>query len=81
MVELLSLKELSRSDKIILVQELGFKSDGNFVLDNSGEKVLDRYIEKPVKIDNMLIVPGSVVFLDDNPISIANYLEEYPDVI
>lgn len=81
MAEIISLKEMSSNDKIMLVKELGYDSDGVFVLDSCGKRVIDRYIEEPVKIDNMLILPGSTIFLDDNPLSIACYLEEFPDVL
>mgnify|MGYP001600816965 CR=1 FL=1 len=80
MVELVSLKDISRDDKLILLKQLGYSSDGTFVTDKSGAKVYDKYIDEPVRIDNMLILPGSIIILDDNPLSIASYLEEFPDV-
>ncbi len=79
MVELLSIKDLKTTDKISLLKELGYNSDGMFVLNPAGEKVKDKYIDEPVRIDHMLILPGSTIFLDDNPLSIACYLEEYPN--
>ena len=67
--------------KIILLRELGYDSDGTFVLDKNGEKRLDKYIEEPVRIDNMAIFPGSEIILDNNPLSISSYLEDVGDVI
>ncbi len=67
--------------KILLLQELGFGSDGTFVLDKNGEQVLDKYTDEPVRIDNMAILPGSTLILDNNPLSISSFLEEYGDVI
>jgi hypothetical protein len=61
------------------LQELGFKSDGTFVLDKKDERVLDRYTGEPVRLNNMAILPGSTVILDDNPLSIAAFLEEHGD--
>lgn len=67
--------------KILLLKELGFKSDGTFIFDKKDEQVLDKYTNEPVKITNMAILPGSTIILDDNPLSIASFLEEYGDVI
>ena len=77
MVELISLKDVSLNSKILLLKELDYESDGIFILDKEGKKILDKYIEVPVKIENMVILPGSEVILDDNEFSIASYLEEY----
>lgn len=79
MAELVSIKDFSFDDKLILLKELGYGSDGVFVTDKEGAKVHDRYIEEPVRVDNMLIFPGSTIILDDNPLSIASYLEDFPD--
>ncbi|MFH1585981.1 MAG: hypothetical protein ABIB79_04395 [archaeon] len=80
-MEFVSLKNISPESKILLLKELGYGSDGEFVLDSGGEKVNDRYLEVPVKIDNMVILPGSEVILDDNELSISRYLEEFGDVL
>ena len=80
-MQLISLKQVSKESKILLLKELGYDSDGEFVLDSKGDKVLDRYLEIPVKIDSMLILPGSEVILDDNELSISRYIEEFGDVL
>ena len=80
-MELISLKEVSVNSKIALLRELGFDSDGEYVLDSEGNKVLDKYIGIPVKVNNMAIFPGSTIILDDNELSISLYLEEFGDVI
>ena len=76
-MESISLKEVSVNSKIALLRELGFDSDGEYVLDSEGNKVLDRYIEIPVKVNNMAIFPGSTVILDNNELSLSLYLEEF----
>jgi len=81
LTEIISLKDMPLSCKILLLQELGFSSDGTFVLDKNGERVLDKYTDEPVRIDNMAILPGSTLILDNNPLSISSFLEEYGDVI
>ena len=80
-MELISLDTFSKQSKIKLLQELGYDSDGIYVLDNKGEKVKDRYLEEDVKIDNMIILPGSTIILDNNELSIASYFEEFGDGI
>lgn len=80
MVELVSIKDMSREDKIRLLRELQYGSDGVFVF-KDGQKCLDRYTEEPVRIDNMIILPGSTVVLDNNPLSVSSFLEEFGDVL
>jgi len=80
-MELVSLKKFSKESKILLLGELGYKSDGIFVLSVSGEKVIDSYINQPVKVDNMVILPGSEIILDDNPLSIASFIAEHGDLL
>ncbi|HLC60235.1 MAG TPA: hypothetical protein VJJ52_02290 [Candidatus Nanoarchaeia archaeon] len=78
-MERLSLKEVSKDSKIELLRELGYDSDGEFVLE-SGKKLLDRYLDVPIKLDNMVILPGSIIILDNNELSLSKYIEEFGDV-
>ena len=80
-METISLKKVSVESKIALLKELDFDSDGEYVLDLEGNKILDRYLEIPIKISNMVILPGSTIILDDNILSISKYMEEFPDVL
>jgi len=79
-MELKTIGNFSRESKKILLQELGYDTDEIFVLEPSGEKVIDRYTEKPIKMDNFIILPGSTIILDDNPFSVISYIEEFGDV-
>lgn len=79
-MELISLKDVSIESKIKLIEKLGYRSDGIFVLDETGSKVIDKYIDEPVKIDNMFIAPGSTIFLDNNPLSVASFIEEFGEI-
>jgi hypothetical protein len=81
MTELIQLKNVDYDSKILLLKELGYSSDGKNIYYKNGKKVVDKYIEQPVQIDNMLILPGSTIILDDNPLSIALYMEENSGVI
>ncbi len=80
MAELISLKEYSIDSKIALLKELGYSVNGRNIICENGSVVKDRYIDTPVKIENMLILPGSTIILDDNEISIISYFEEFGDL-
>ncbi len=78
-IEKMSLVGISPEERILLLKELGYDSDGVYVLDKDGKILVDEYVDQPVKIDNMLILEGSTLILDNNPLSVASYLEAYPD--
>ena len=82
MVEFISLKNIPTKAKIILLEKLGFDSDGKFVLKDH-KKHIDKYTEEPVTLRNMIILPGRSppVILDNNPLSVTSYFEEYGDVL
>lgn len=79
-MELVSLKGVSLKSKTLLLKELGYGNDREFVLDLNGNKVIDKYLDIPVRIENMIILPGSEIILDDNELSISSYIEEFGDV-
>lgn len=75
-METLSLRSLDRETKVALLRELGYDSDGVWVL-KDGARYADPYVAEPVPLANMLIFPGSAIVLDNNPVSIASYFEEF----
>ena len=77
-MELVSLKGVSKESKIQLLRELGYDSDGKYVL-KDGQPVVDEYIDENATLDNVLILPGSTVVIVDSPLSIAAYFEEHGD--
>lgn len=79
-MELVSLKNVSKNTRLNILKELGYDSDGEFILDSENKRVIDRYIDIPVRVNNMVILPGSTVILDDNELSISSYIEEFGDV-
>lgn len=79
-MELVSLKGVDLKSKTLLLKELGYGSDREFVLDSNGNKVIDKYLDIPVRVENMIILPGSEIILDDNELSISSYIEEFGDV-
>lgn len=80
MVKSISIKDMPQELKIVLLKQLGYDSDGTFVI-KDGKKCLDKYTEEPIRVDNMFIYPGSTIILDNNPLSICSFLEEYGNAI
>ena len=78
MVELISLKGVSRESKMALLRELGYDSDGRYVIVD-GKPLVDECINEKITLDNMLILPGSAVVIADDPLCIAAYFEEHGD--
>ena len=76
-MEFVSLKEMPKEAKIAILRELGYGCDGKYVTDSTGSRVRDIYVDIDVELSNMLILPGSTIILDNNPLSIAAYLEEH----
>jgi len=74
------MSNISIESKILLLKEIGFDSDGEFVLDSDGNKVQDKYLDIPVRIENMVILPGSTIILDNNELSLSKFIEEFGDV-
>jgi hypothetical protein len=80
-MELVSLREAPKDFKISLLRELGYSTDGTFVLTSDGSQLKDRYSGEPVRVDDMVILPGSEIILRDDPVSIASYFEEFGDTL
>jgi hypothetical protein len=66
--------------KDTLLKELGLDADEHGYVTRDGRVVRDKYTNQPVAVENMMILPGSTVVLDDNPLSIALYIQEYGDL-
>ncbi len=78
-MEFVSMKTFSKEQRAQLLEALGYSTDGKFVLDSEGKHVVDPYVDEDVTLFNMLILPGSTVILDNNPLSIISYLEDHPN--
>ena len=79
-MQLVSLRYMPTNLKSILLKELGLSVDEHGYVTRDGQVVQDKYINRPVSLENMMILPGSTVVLDDNPLSIALYIQEYGDL-
>ncbi|HLM91841.1 MAG TPA: hypothetical protein VK424_07335 [Thermoplasmata archaeon] len=80
-MKLIPIKAAPKEFKEAVLHELGYGSDGKYVLESNGDKHVDPYSNVPVTLDNMIIMPGSVLVLDDNALSIASYIEEHGDIL
>ena len=79
-MQVVSIKDMPSDLRSLLLEELGLGIDEDGYITRDGERVSDKYIDQPVRVENMAIFPGSTVVLDDNPLSIASYIEEYGEV-
>lgn len=80
-MELVSLKKTPLDFRIALVRELGYDTDEVYVLRPDGTQLMDEYANVPITLDNMMILPGSAVILDENPLSVASYFEDHGDIL
>lgn len=77
-MKLVSIKDMPYELRLLLLRELGFNADDKgYVINSEGKRVKDKYIAEEIKVNNMIIVPGSTLILDDNPISVSSYIDEY----
>jgi hypothetical protein len=77
-MELIAIRDAPREFKVALLKALGYDVDKDSAhVTQEGKTVVDKYVGKPVLVDNVAIMPGSTIVLDDNPVSIASYFEEY----
>lgn len=74
-LEVIDLSRIDDESKIGLLRQLGYDSDGEHVL-KDGERVVDTVTGEDVLLRHMAILPGSVRVISDNPLSIADYLED-----
>ena len=73
------MRNVPEEAKVELLRMLGYDSDGTWVLDSAGARVLDRYSKQPVRLNHMIIMPGSTIILEDSDLSVAQYFEEFGD--
>jgi hypothetical protein len=62
--------------KLNLIRKLGYNIDNAGFITRDGRRITDRCTGKPVQFSRMAIIAGTII--DDNPISIASYLEDMP---
>lgn len=83
-MKLVSLKSAPREYKLELLDALGMTvgQDGvHVVRKQDGAPVIDPYARVHVRIDNMMILPGSALVLDENELSLISYLDEKGEIL
>lgn len=78
MVQVHSMQAVPMPLKAALVRELGYETDGEFVMTKDGAPYKDPYVGCRVRLDNMAILQGSAIIIDDNPVSLDSYMEAHP---
>ena len=74
------MKGAPREFKLALLKGLGYDVDKDgFVINSKGKRVIDKYSDKQIRIDNLAVFPGSTILMDDNLLSITSYIEEHEE--
>jgi hypothetical protein len=78
-----SLKDAPLEFRLALLNAMDMQlhGDGVHVVRSDGSKVLDPYVNEWIRVDHMMILPGSVTLLDDNLVSVACYLEDHKNAL
>ena len=81
-MQVVNLREAPPEFRLELVRELGYSvaEDGVHLIKDR-KQASDPYTNVPLRIDNLAVLPGSVVLLDNDPVGIALYLEEHGEVL
>jgi hypothetical protein len=81
-LRVLSLRDAPKEFKVALLKELGYGVDGSRILAPNGERYADPYSGVEVSVENMVILPGRSppIILDDSPLSLAYYMDEYGEI-
>jgi len=79
-----SIKDVTYEQRRLFLRAFNYDVIGDYVikpLERGWVAVLDRYTGEPINIMNIAIMPSpvkdEVILLNDNPLSIASYLEEF----
>lgn len=77
-MEVAEWEDIPEEIRLALLDELGYEVEEGVVIED-GEPKYDPYVDKALELENLAILPGNSppVLLDNNPVSIACYLEDY----
>jgi hypothetical protein len=70
---------VTNADKRILLQLMGYDTDGVKVLKPDGTVYMDPYSGGEVLLDNMAVFPGSWIVIDYNEVSLNGYLAHHDE--
>jgi hypothetical protein len=81
-IETIDLSDYPSEFRIALLEELGFETDGEFIFKDD-KLVKDRYTDKPVRVEEMAILPGKeqgeVIIIEDCVFSLIHYFTEFEE--
>lgn len=71
-------EELSKEERILLLRAFDYDVDSEgYILDQSGSKIPSKEIpSKFLRVDDSMIIPGSLEVTDGTPTSIAKFIRE-----
>lgn len=77
-MEIAEWDEIPEEIQLALLDELGYRIEEGVVYEE-GKPKKDPYVDKELTLDNLAILPGNSppILLDNNPVSIACYMEDY----
>jgi len=71
---------LSEKDLKLLLEILGYKiSENKNILDSEGNEVVCPFTKDKIQLDNLSIMPGSIVLMNTTPVTLSEYFYQYPD--
>lgn len=78
-MELVQWTDIPDEVQIEVLTQLGYSVEDGRVLDGEGTIVKDPYTHEELTFSNLAILPGNSppVLLDNNPVSLACYMEDY----
>lgn len=81
-MEIILWKNIPPEVRLLLLEELGGFSanDDGKIVNRDGVVQKDPYTDEELRMDNLCVMPGSPpVLIDNNPLSLTSYFEEYGD--
>ncbi|MGB0651720.1 MAG: hypothetical protein ACPGQL_00835 [Thermoplasmatota archaeon] len=80
MAQLMSPRQIDPSVLLEFIRRMGYDVDGEYITKEGGP-YHDPCTGLPVKFNKMIILQGSAIILDDNPVSLDWYMDEYPGTL
>lgn len=74
-MEDIQLVQLNNDERLIVLEKLGYvlDSEGYVIYKETGKRAICKYSKDIIHINNAAILPGSVIVINANPITMAEY--------
>ena len=81
MKEVNQLVRLNNEDRLVVLKKLGYElNDVGYVISSKTKKeLICKYSGEKIHINNAAILPGSVIIINANPLTMAEYFIEGDD--